>query len=68
MAQLAKKHFIITEEGRKTAVLLPIKEYAELLEDLEDLAIIAKRRDEPSIPFDVAKRKLERKWHRTESK
>ncbi|MBF8265211.1 MAG: hypothetical protein HW384_1075, partial [Dehalococcoidia bacterium] len=35
------------EKGRKKAVLLPIREYQELMEDLEDLAIIAERREEP---------------------
>jgi hypothetical protein len=37
------------ESGRRTAVLLPVEEYARLLEDLEDLAAIAERRDEPTI-------------------
>jgi len=34
---------------RKTAVILPIEKYTELIEDLQDLAVIAERRDEPSI-------------------
>ncbi|MFC1937383.1 hypothetical protein ACFLWY_02340 [Chloroflexota bacterium] len=50
MAQ-EKRHFIVTEQGRKTGVLLSLKEYQELLEDLQDLAIIAERKDEPSQPF-----------------
>ena len=35
---------------QRTAVLLPIAEYEKLLEDLEDLAVVAERRDEPTIP------------------
>ena len=54
-----KKRFLVDEKGRKTAVVIPIKEYQELLEDQEDLAIIAERRDEPSEPFEVVKRRLE---------
>jgi PHD/YefM family antitoxin component YafN of YafNO toxin-antitoxin module len=68
MVQQVKKQFIVTEGGRKTAVLLPLKEYFELLEDLEDLAIIAERKDEPSVPFEAVKKKLEQKWRRTVSK
>ena len=41
--------FITDPTGKKTAVILPIKKYTELIEDLQDLAVIAERRDEPSI-------------------
>jgi hypothetical protein len=37
-------------EGRKTAVILSIEEYHELLEDLADLAVIAERRGETTVP------------------
>ena len=67
MAQ-EKRQFIVTERGRKTGVLLSLKEYKELLEDLQDLAIIAERKDEPSQSFEIVKRKLEQKWRRTSSK
>lgn len=63
-----KRHFIVTEQGRKTGVLLSLKEYRELIEDLQDLAIIAERKDEPSLPFEVVKERLERKWLDTDSK
>ena len=58
MAQ-EKRHFIVDAKGRKRAVVLPLKEYRELLEDLEDLAIIAKRKEEPVEPFERVKEKLE---------
>ena len=35
--------------GRRTAVVLPIAEYEQLLEDLRDLAVVAERRDEETI-------------------
>ena len=63
-----KRRFVITEKGRKTAVLLSLKEYKQLLEDLQDLAIIAERKDEPSQPFEIVKKRLEQKWRRTSSK
>ena len=65
---LQKRKFIVDERGRKKAVLLPIREYQELMEDLEDLAIIAERREEPSEPFDIVKKRLEKKWRITKSK
>ena len=44
--------YVTDPEGRKTAVILPIEEYHELLEDLADLAVIAERRNEPAVPHD----------------
>ena len=41
--------YITDEGGERTAVVLPISDYEKLLEDLEDLAIVAERRDEPTI-------------------
>ena len=50
-----REQYIIDEKGQKTAVILPVKEYEELLEDLHDLAIIAERRDEPTISHEELK-------------
>ncbi len=41
--------FLTDKTGKKTAVLLPIEDYEELLEDLKDLAAIAERREDPTI-------------------
>ena|GEM_PF-226460 len=41
--------YITDERGERTAVLLPIATYEKLLEDLDDLAVVAERRDEPTI-------------------
>jgi hypothetical protein len=40
--------YVTDSSGEKTAVILPLGEFQELLEDLEDLAAIAERRDEPT--------------------
>lgn len=64
---MQRKRFLITDKGRRTAVVLPLKEYRELLEDLEDLATIAERRDEPSEPWETVKVRLEKKWHGAQS-
>ena len=42
----AKRSFVLDENGNRTAVMLPIEEYEQLLEDLQDLAVIAQRRNE----------------------
>ena len=41
--------YITNEAGEKISVVLPISKFEELLEDLEDLAVVAERRDEPTI-------------------
>ena len=57
MGKLHEK-YITDESGSKTAVVLPINEYEGLLEDLHDLAVIAERRDEPTISHEEVKAKL----------
>lgn len=52
--------FITDENGKKTAVILPIEEFEELLEDLEDLVVMAERREEPTIPFEEIVERLKR--------
>lgn len=52
--------YVTDEKGKKTAVILPIEEFEELLEDLQDLAILAERRDEPTIPHEEVIAKLKR--------
>jgi hypothetical protein len=41
--------YVTNEQGQKTAVILPIAQFEELLEDIEDLATVAERREEPTI-------------------
>ncbi len=50
--------FITDESGKKTAVILPIEEFEELLEDLNDLAVMAERREESAISFEEVKTRL----------
>jgi len=56
--QKLKERFITDEKGRKEAVILDVRTYEELLEDLEDLYIIAERKKEPTIPLEQVKRSL----------
>ena len=43
------KQYVTNEAGEKTAVIVPIDEFQELMEDIEDLATLAERREEPTI-------------------
>lgn len=52
--------YITNQKGQKTAVVLPVSDYERLLEDLDDLAVIADRHDEPTIPHDRFKAELKR--------
>jgi len=52
--------FLTDEKGKKTAVVLPVEDYERLREDLDDLAVIAERRDEETIPHAELKRSLKR--------
>ena len=51
MKQLDIK-YVTNEAGEKTAVILSIEEFQELLEDIDDLAAVAERRTEPTISHD----------------
>lgn len=44
--------YIVDANGDKSAVVLPIEQYYQLLEDLDDLAVLAERREEPTLSHD----------------
>jgi PHD/YefM family antitoxin component YafN of YafNO toxin-antitoxin module len=44
--QTLHPNYITNEKGDKTAVIITIDEYNQLIEDLIDLAHVAERRDE----------------------
>ena len=41
--------YITDEKGEKKAIILPISEFEKLIEDIEDLAALAERREESTI-------------------
>ncbi|PYS49832.1 MAG: hypothetical protein DMF68_08875 [Acidobacteria bacterium] len=51
---------VTNQAGEKTAVILPIYEFEELLEDLQDLASVAERRNDESISHDELLAELKR--------
>ena len=52
--------YVTNQAGEKTAVILPISEFEELLEDLQDLAAVAERRTEPTVSHDEVLAELNR--------
>ncbi len=56
---MGKAQYLVDDTGQKTAIVLPVKEYEELLEDIHDLAVIAERKDESTTSFDELKKRLE---------
>lgn len=55
----AREQFVVDDEGKRTAVILPVEKYEQLLEDLHDLAVIAERRDEQPMNLKAMKQRLE---------
>lgn len=55
---LPQAQFVVNAQGKKTGVLLSLKQYQKLLEDLHDLAVIAERRDEEPISLGEIQRRL----------
>jgi PHD/YefM family antitoxin component YafN of YafNO toxin-antitoxin module len=47
-----KIEYVTNRKGEKTAVIVPIENFEELMEDIEDLAAVAERREEPTISHD----------------
>lgn len=44
--------YVTNESGQRTAVILPIEEYEEMLEDLHLIQVAEESKDEPRRPFD----------------
>ena len=62
MAQIRElqAQYVTDESGKKTGVILPIAEFEELLEDLDDVAALMERREEPTISLDEVIARLKR--------
>lgn len=54
------ERYVTDERGRKTAVLIPIKRYERMIEDLHDLRVVAKRSKEKPIGVQEMRRRLEK--------
>ena len=55
-----QEQFVVDSNGKKTGVILPLKRYQRLMEDLHDLAVVAERRSEAPISLEEMKRRLKK--------
>ncbi len=53
--------YITDAKGRKTGVILSLAKYTTLMDDLQDLAVIADRRNDPVVPFSALRKPLLKK-------
>jgi len=60
MAAHPPEQYVIDPNGKKTAVILSLKRYRELMQDLHDLAVVAERRKERAVSLDEMKRRLKK--------
>jgi PHD/YefM family antitoxin component YafN of YafNO toxin-antitoxin module len=52
------ERYITDQKGNKNAVILPIEEYNELIEDIHDLAVVAERKNDDTMSFNEIKKRL----------
>jgi len=65
MTVAIRERYVVDEEGNPVSVLLDIRDYRKILEDLEELAAIraydaAKTSGDEAIPFEQAVEEIER--------
>lgn len=54
MPDLREMHlqYIVDDKGNRSGVLLPLDAFDALMEELDDLAVLAERRDEDTLPHE----------------
>jgi len=60
---VVQERFVVDTRGKKTGIILPLRRYRRLMEDLHDLAVVAERREEAPITLEEMKRRLKMKKH-----
>lgn len=53
--------YLTNRQGKRTGVVLSLKRYSRLMEDLHDLAVVAERRDEKPLSADDMKNRLRKR-------
>jgi len=57
---MSQARYVIDAKGKKTGVLLSLRQYQKLMEDLHDLAVVAERKGEKPITLEEMKRRLKK--------
>lgn len=58
MSAIMQDQYVVDTKGKKMGVILSLKRYQQLMEDLHDLAVVAERRDEEPVSLEEMKRRL----------
>jgi len=58
MSAIMQEQYVVDTKGKKMGVILSLKRYQQLMEDLHDLAVVAERRDEEPVSLEEMKRRL----------
>jgi len=53
--------YVTDRKGKRTGVVLSLKRYSRLMEDLHDLVVVAERRDEQPVAADDMKKRLHKR-------
>jgi PHD/YefM family antitoxin component YafN of YafNO toxin-antitoxin module len=53
-----REKYVIDKKGKKTGVVLSLRRYRRLMEDIHDLAVVAERRREKAIYLEDLSRRL----------
>jgi predicted transcriptional regulator len=53
-----QEQYVVDTRGNKVSIILSLKRYQQLMEDLHDLAVVAERRYENPISLEEMKRRL----------
>lgn len=53
--------YVTDRTGKRTGVVLSLKRYSGLMEDLHDLAVVAERRDEKPVTAGDMKKRLHKR-------
>lgn len=54
----ARGQFLVDEKNKTTGVVLSLRRYQRLMEDLHDLAVVAERQSDKAVPAQEMKRRL----------
>jgi hypothetical protein len=57
----SRERYVTDRKGRRTGVVLSLKRYSRLMEDLHDLAVVAERRDEKPVTTDEMRKRLHKR-------
>ncbi len=53
-----RERYVTDRQGKRTGVVLSLKRYSRLMEDLHDLAVVAERRSEKAVSPDEMRKRL----------